>query len=123
MDKQEYQYPDIDFSLLLVPNVKFSVRCESEEEARAFVRAMMDNFPQKCSRYWGDGDTRWENDLEGRYGGRAYYPDINNAEGENFSVGDIQFAIDHGYTIIYFSDLIDHTQIEESDMPVNMLFE
>lgn len=123
MDKDEYQYPEIDFSPLLVPNVRFAVRCESEEEAKAFVHAMIDNFPHKCE-YWDKSDIKWRNDLNGAYGGRAYYPDINNAECDNFSTGDIQFARDNGFTIVKFSDLlIDQTQIEESNMPIDMLFE
>ena len=123
MDNDEYQYLDIDFSPLLVPNVKFAVRCESEEEARAFVKAMEDRYPAKC-RYITSEDVRWNNDLDGQYGGRAYYPDINNVEDDHLCTGDIQFAKDHNYTIVKFSDLlIYHVQIEESDIPISTLFE
>lgn len=112
---------DIDFSPLLVPNIKFAVRCESKEEAHAFVCAMIDRYPHKCD-FWTKNDDKWHNDLDGRYGGRAYYPDINDAESDHFCTGDVQFALDHGYTIVKFSELINQTQLEESDMPLDILF-
>lgn len=121
MDKSEYQYNEIDFSPLLVPDIKFAVRCENEDEARAFVCAMIDNFPLKCEN-WDKSDARWRNDLDGAYGGRAYYPDINDAEYDNFTCGDVQFARDNGFVIVNFSELIvGQEQIDESDMSIDEL--
>lgn len=117
----KYEHMELDFSPLLAPGIKFAVRCETEEEARQFVVAVIEQFPDKDS-YFHSNDVRWDDDNYGLDGGRAYFPDLNNVESEPFMHGDVRYAEEFGYTIIYFEDLIVKTQLEESDMPLDMLF-
>ncbi len=117
----EYEHMELDFSQLLVPDIKFAVRCETEEEARQFVVTVIEQFPDKDS-YFHSNDVRWDEDNYGLNGGRAYFPDLNNVENEPFMHGDVRYAEAYGYTIVYFKDLIVKTQLEESDMPLDMLF-
>lgn len=112
---------DVDLSPLLVPDIKFAVRCETHEEAIQFVRAVSEQFPDK-ETYISPNNTKWNEDNYGSHGGRAYFPDLNNVENEPFMHGDVKFANNHGYTLIYFRDLLVKTQIEESDMSLDMLF-
>ena len=113
---------DVDLSSLLVPDIKFAVRCETHEEAIQFVRAVSEQFPDK-ETYVSPNNTKWNEDNYGNHGGRAYFPDLNNVENEPFMHGDVEFANNYGYTLIYFRDLLVKTQIEESDMPLDMLFD
>lgn len=117
----KYPYPEIDFSPLLVPDVKFAVRCETEEEARQFIAAVIDQFPEKKTKLHPSA-PKWYDDNYGNHGGRAYFPDLNDAEGEDFMHGDVEFADNYGFTLVYFEDLLVKTQIEESDMSLDMLF-
>lgn len=117
----QYESQDIDLSPLLVPDIRFAVRCTTYEEARQFVTAVLAQFPGKDT-WLSKDEIRWRNDNEGRHGGRAYFPDLNNVEGEPFVIGDVDFANDNGYTLIYFTELINQVQITESDMPLEFLF-
>ena len=117
----EYEHPEVDLSPLLVPGIKFAVRCETQDEAIQFITAVREQFPDK-EAYVSPNDTRWNEDNHGYYGGRAYFPDLNNAENEPFSHGDVDYANSCGYTLIYFIDVLAQTQIEESAMPLDMLF-
>lgn len=117
----EYEYMELDLSPLLTPNIKFAVRCETEEEAKQFIAAVIDQFPDKTTNLH-PSRPRWDDDNYGNYGGRAYFPDLNNAEKCKFVGGDVKFANDYGYTLIYFRDLLVQTQIDESDMSLDMLF-
>lgn len=112
---------DVDLSPLLVPDIKFAVRCETHEEAIQFVRAVSAHFPDK-ETYVFPNNTKWNEDNYGNHGGRVYFPDLNNVENEPFMHGDMEFANNYGYTLIYFRDLLVETQIEESDMSLDMLF-
>lgn len=112
---------DIDLSPPLVPDIKFAVRCETHEEAIQFVRAVSEQFPDKKA-YISPNNTKWNEDNYGNHGGRAYFPDLNNVENEPLLHGDVEFANNYGYTLIYFRDLLIKTQIEESDMSLDMLF-
>lgn len=117
----ECEHPDVDLSPLLVPDIKFAVRCETHEEAIQFARAVSEQFPDKKT-YVSPNHTKWNEDNYGNHGGRAYFPDLNNVENEPFMHGDVEFANNYGYTLIYFRDLLVKTQIEESDMSLDMLF-
>lgn len=122
MVNSETEYPEVDLTPLLTPGVKFAVRCESEEEALSFLDAMMSCYPEKC-RNWRIGDVNWDDDNEGCCGGRAYFPDINDIEMTPFQYYDMDYALEEGYTIVYFSELIvDQESIQESDMPFESLF-
>lgn len=112
---------DIDFAPLLVPNIKFALRCETEDEAIQFLAAVESNFPSKDT-YVTSTNPRWNEDNYGRDGGRAYFPDLNYAENDPIMTGAVEYAIEYGYTIVYFRDLIVQKQIEESDMPIDILF-
>ena len=39
-------------------------------------------------------------------GGIAYFPDVNNAEGDNIAWCSVDYAVEHGYTVVNFSDLL-----------------
>lgn len=118
---EEHEYPEVDLSPLLAPDIKFAVRCETHEEAIQFIKAVKEHFPNKDTHIYPN-DTKWNEDNYGNHGGRAYFPDLNNAENEPFMHGDVEFANNYGYTLIYFRDLLVKTQIEESDIPLDMLF-
>ena len=112
---------DIDFSPLLVPNIKFALRCETEDEAFQFFSAVETHFPDKDS-YVSTTKLNWNNDIDGRHGGRVYYPDLNDVEHDPIMIGDMNYATENGYAIVYFKDLVIRSQIEESDMPLDVLF-
>lgn len=112
---------DIDFTPLLVPNIKFALRCETEYEALQFFTAVQAHFPGKKS-YVSTTDLKWNNDIDGRFGGRAYFPDLNDVEHDPIMTGDMNYATENGYAIVYFKDLVIRSQIEESDMPLDVLF-
>ena len=117
----EFESCELDLSPLLVPNIRFAVRCESEEEAKQFIKAVMDKFPEK-ETILSPWDTRWRNDNNGDYGGRAYFPDLNNVEQERFMHGDMDYARVNGYKLVYFRDLVvAQTSIDESDFPLDMI--
>ena len=123
MEENNSAVAEIDFSPLLVPAKKFAIRCETEAEAKWFIEAVITQFPEKETLLTPE-DNHWANELYDCYGGVAYYPDLNYAEHEKFMWGDVQYAKDHGYTLIYFKDLLATAQtIDESDMPLGMLFE
>ena len=112
---------EVDLSSLLTPGVLFAVRCETEDEARHLIGAMFEQYPGKM-RYWPSRDTMWRDDNYGESGGRAYFPDLNDEEDENFMHGSVQYADAAGYTLVYFSDLvIQDSQIKESDMAIGDL--
>lgn len=116
MEKSIYDYPAVDFTPLLEPEKLFAVRCETEDEARHLIAAMMIQFPDKM-KTWRSDETFWMNDNDGLGGGRAYYPDVNNAENEEFLHGDVDWAKENGFTVVQFSDLIVPDEpLEESDM-------
>lgn len=122
MDRHEtVTCDDIDFSPLLVPNIKFAVRCETEEEARQFFTAIAAKFPDKESQI-RPTNLMWRNDNDGKDGGRAYFPDLNYAEHDPIMHGSLKFAIDYGYTVVYYRDLVIQKLIEESDMSFDILF-
>ena len=122
MDRHEtVTCDDIDFSPLLVPNIKFAVRCETEEEVRQFFTAIAAKFPDKESQI-RPTNLMWHNDNDGRGGGRVYFPDLNYAEHDPIMHGDLKFAIDYGYTVVYYRDLVIQKLIEESDMSFDILF-
>lgn len=122
MEDMICSYPDLDFSPVMTPGVRFAVQCESEDEARHFVSEMIRQFPAKCKN-WSDGETRW-----GEYGddegGMAYYPDVNNAENELLSFSGMDYPYVAGYTVVTFSELLsEQNEMQESDMPLGALFE
>lgn len=117
----EYEHPEVDLSPLLVPGIKFAVRCETQKEAIQFITAVREQFPDK-ETYVLPNNTKWNEDNYGNHGGRAYFPDLNNEEGEPLMHGDVEFANSYGFTLVYFEDLLVKTQIEESDMPLDVLF-
>lgn len=125
----EYEHLIVDFTPLLVPGVKFAVRCESEEEATEFVDAMIDQFPEKCE-FWDKGEPMWWDDNYGEEGGRAYFPNVNDAdidgftgEIERFTQGSVRYAEDHDFVMVQFSSLIvEEDLIEDSDMSIEELF-
>ena len=113
---------EVDFSPLLTPGVQFAIRCETEEEAQHLIDAMYNQYPEKM-RYWDGRRTAWNSDNYGTDGGRAYFPDLNDEEDEDFMQGSVSFADAAGYTLVYFSDLvIQDSQIQESDMEIGELF-
>lgn len=117
-----HEYVGIDLSPLLVPDMKFAVRCETAEEARQFIEAVQLEFPYKINSIT-PSRVRWNDDNEGMGGGRAYYPDLNDIERDPLMVGSVNFARSHNYKVINFVDLAIKTDIEESDMPLRELFE
>lgn len=117
-----HEYVGIDLSPLLVPDMKFAVRCETAEEARRFIEAVQLEFPYKINSIT-PSRVRWDDDNEGHDGGRAYYPDLNGIECDPLMVGSVNYAVSHHYEVINFVDLVIKTNIEESDMPLSELFE
>ena len=117
----ECEYMELDLFPLLVPDMKFAVRCETEEEAIRFIAAVIEQNPNK-EYYINPYNPRWDEDNYGFDGGRAYFPDLNDVENEPLMHGDVQYAKECGYTLIHFNDLLVKTQLKESDMPLDMLF-
>lgn len=115
---------EVDFSQLLVPGIKFAVRCETEDEAKQFVAAVNHFFPRKAKRV-NPNNPRWDNDnFGGDEGGRAYFPNLNDAEGDDpLLIGGVSYAARYGYTLVSFQSLLQTRQIEESDMPISVLFD
>lgn len=121
MEDSIYDYPAVDFSPLLEPGKLFAVRCESEEEARNLIAGMKIQFPEKI-RSWSLSNTYWDNDNDGMDEGRAYFPDVNDAEHDRFLHGDVRYAKENGFEIVPFSALIQpEIPIEESDMSIKEL--
>lgn len=119
----EERVDQVDLSQLLVPDIKFAVRCETEEEAEQFVAAVSRCFPDKAKRI-NPYNTRWDYDNNGEDGGRAYYPNLNDADGfDPMLIGSVDFAVRYGYILISFGSLSQTHQIEESDMPISVLFD
>ena len=110
---------EIDLSPLLSPNRRFAVRCETEEEAKLFIAAVIEQFPDKTTNL-SVNNTRWRNDNNGEYGGTAYFPDLNNADSDSFVVGDVEYAKHHSYKLIKFTELLS-TDIDESDADITSL--
>ncbi len=122
MAESIYEYPTVDFTPLLEPEKLFAVRCESEDEARHLIAAMRVQFPDKMRHWPKDGSTFWGNDNGRADGGRAYFPDINDAEHDRFLHGDVRYAKENGFTIVQFSDLVVQDEpLEESDMALTDL--
>ncbi len=113
-------YPELDLTPILTPGIKFAVRCESKEEARHFIAAMTVQFPDKVGILSVE-DTRWNNDLNGNRGGRAYFPDANNVEKDPLMAGDVQYAQQNGYTLVKFEEL-KQDDIAEASEDLSILF-
>lgn len=114
---------DVDLSQLLVPDIKFAVRCETEEEAEQFVAAVNHFFPCKAKRV-NPNNPRWDDDNGGDDGGRAYFPNLNDAEGDDpLLIGSVSYAVQYEYTLVSFQSLLQTRWIEESDMPISTLFD
>lgn len=124
MVENKYEDVEVDLSPLLVPDVKFAVRCETKDEAVQFITAVISQFPEKDT-FLSPEYHRWDDDNYCKVdGGRAYFPDLNYVEDEAFMHGDVQYAEVNGFTLVYFKNLLVETQIiAESDMPLTMLFE
>ena len=74
-------------------------------------------YPDKF-RYWNLSCVHWEAE-PGEY--QLYYPDINHADNISLCWSDMNYPKIEQYTIIQFCDLINTTDIEESDQPVDFI--
>lgn len=103
-------YPELDLSVLLEPGVKFCVRCTEQTDAKNFVSAIMEQYPEKAGTW--DLDDHKLRTWEGSY--LDLYPDLNNMNNwDELAWDDQQYADNHGYVIIDFKDLPKINAVED----------
>lgn len=109
-------YPPIDYTPLLVPGEDIVVRCDTEDEAKHLVARMMCDYPEKCVK-WDMSNVHfgWY-----RYDATCYRPNIN-MNGMYLRYGTLSYYQSLRFTIIPFSDLLMHNEIDESDSPIEFL--
>lgn len=122
MEKQERTFPELDLSILLGDGL-YAVHCRNEEEAAAFVHAMIREYPDKCVG-WDEDHVRWDVDYDKYGGGMAYYPDINYAEGDDLMHGSVNYGLENGFEMIEFDELIGiEDMMDVGDMSIEELLE
>ena len=120
MEKQERQFPELDLSILLGESM-YAVHCENEDDASALIHALIQEYPEKC-KGWDVDHPRWDLDFVEIEGGMAYYPDINDIEHEDLLHGSVEWALEHGYTVVEFEDLLGFDEMMEvGDMSIEDL--
>lgn len=108
-------YPRVDLSrLLLAP--KSAVFFQDAEEIELFYHNCVAQFA-KYVRHWPLKDMvrKWEN-TEG-----CGFTFITDTEPDNMSWCDRGWFEESGYDIIEFADLVHSVEIEESEMPLEVL--
>ena len=120
-------FPVLDLSMLQESRVKTCVRCYSRSDARHFLSAMMDQYPEKCtSWHWPSNVVEHHDFLTESI---DMYPDLNDIERLRLEYTEGEdYADDHGYYIIEFDDIVrastpnDFGDIEVSDISIYDLF-
>lgn len=111
------QYPKLDLSPLLGEGL-YAVFCKNEYEAKCLLAAMKQQYPDKCKN-WTLSNVAWY-DTSGD--GQLYFPDINNAEGEDFSWNGVDYDEIDKYTVVNCESLFDDgSDISESEMSIDFL--
>lgn len=104
-------YPELDLSVLLEPGVKFCVRCTEQQDAKNFVSAMMEQYPDR-TKHWTLDDHKLRRFEPGSY--LDFFPDINNMDRwGDLSWDDRHYAENHGYRIICFDDIPSVNAVED----------
>lgn len=109
-------YPELDLSRMFeLP--KCAVRCRTREDAKALVANFDTQYPGMAD-YFDPENPDWD------YGDETAYTLFYSDEDEPTSLSRTDFGWfeEEGYEVIEFSELLNTTEIEESDMPIESLF-
>ena len=110
-------YPELDLSRMFeLP--KCVVRVRTLEDAKTLIANFRKQYPGK-SDYFDMADPGW-----GEYGEDTAYTLFYSDEDEptELSRTDYEWFVEDGYELIELSELLNTTEIEESDMPIESLF-
>lgn len=118
MDKRKSNLPDLDLERLL--NKGVAIACYEKEEAAILVECMLRDMP-KHMLGWEDHDTHWNGEPTIYTLWYKTYINWSMASSNNLMQGKLSNHMNGGYTIIPFIDLIQQSEIEESDIPIEFL--
>lgn len=108
----------IDFTLLFDNTKGYAVHCSNEEEAELFVQCVKELYPEMC-KAWDDGETYYS-----MYGSETIYTFFVRV-GAAWKKSQLMYgaaSLSTNHTIIEFSEIYTMPELEESEMPLDMLF-
>lgn len=109
----------IDFTLLWDETKGYAVHCSTKEDAEEFIEWSRALFPGMMEA-WAPGETNYR-----QHESETIYTFDSKISGEwrksKLMYGDVHTAENMGYTVIEFSDIFTMPELEESEMPLDML--
>ena len=96
----------------------YAVHCSNEEEAELFVQCVKELHPEMC-KTWDSGETNYS-----KYGSETIYTFCVRI-GTECRKSQLMYgaaSLNTNYTIIEFSEIYTMPELEESEMPLDMLF-
>lgn len=100
---------------------KAAVFCESEEQAKMFVDAMWDQYPNKVKSAWVRGSTNWSNNSDGIYYLPRLFHDVGEGEYRHMQSSSLSWATAHGYSVVPFGTLIEGFDLGEIQVDDSMI--
>ena len=104
----------VDLSLLEQYG-RVAVRCDSEEEAIQFMKAMWDQHPEKVRNIWNPGSTNWG--TRGRSNSIYYVPRIFHSvkpgESSFCQSSSLDWVERHDYQVVPFNALTSRLDLGE----------
>lgn len=109
----------VDFTLLCDVTEGYAVHCETEDDANLFIAWARRLYPRMCTM-WSYGVNNYgQNGKDTVY---TFDSKINGRwEKKRLMFGSVRVTTSLGYKIIEFDDICKHTEINESDQPINYL--
>lgn len=112
--------PTVDFTQLWNQTEGYAVHCATKEEAEEFIGWVRALYPGMIET-WPPGEINYN-----PYESETIYTFDRERDGEwrkeKLLYGSVQEAKGMRYKIIEFSDIYSPAELEESDMPLDMLF-
>lgn len=100
----------VDLSVLETMG-KIQVLCESEEQAKMFVAAMWEQYPNRMKPAWTIGQTNWRITSRKKY----YIPRIIRDDRDPVAFCQSADREQYGYSVVKFMDLI-HNMVDLGDI-------
>lgn len=110
----------IDFTLLWDKTEGYAVHCSNCDDAEVFIEWAHNLFPKMCEQ-WAPGETNYL-----QHESETVYTFDSKQNGKwlklKLMYGSVDTVREMGYTIIELSDIYTPAELEESEMPLEVLF-
>lgn len=105
---------------------KSAVYCETEDQAKLFMDAMWEQFPDKVTPAWSRGQTNWRTDRDGIYYVPRIFHSVDPGEYSHCQSSSLDWVVRNGYRVVPVTMLakdFDLGEISAEEVDIKTLFE